>query len=112
MVVRPLPGHRELVAAVDVRVVLERQFVDIHRELQGGDAAEQRVEQAMLTLTLRQLGEDGLITRTAYAEVPPRVAYSLTPLGESLLGAATSLIQWVSTHHSEIREYRALAKSG
>lgn len=70
------------------------------------------ISQRMLTLTLRQLGEDGLITRTAYAEVPPRVEYSLTPLGESLLGAATSLIQWVSTHHSEIREYRALAKNG
>jgi DNA-binding HxlR family transcriptional regulator len=70
------------------------------------------ISQRMLTLTLRQLGEDGLITRTAYAEVPPRVEYCLTPLGESLLDAATSLIQWVSTHHSDIREYRALAKNG
>lgn len=67
------------------------------------------ISQRMLTLTLRQLGEDGLVTRTAYAEVPPRVEYSLTPLGESLLGVATSLVQWASTHHAAIREHRALA---
>lgn len=72
------------------------------------------ISQRMLTLTLRQLGEDGLITRTAYAEVPPRVEYSLTPLGESLLEVATSLVQWASTHHAAIREHRALslAKTG
>ncbi|GAA2785284.1 winged helix-turn-helix transcriptional regulator [Crossiella cryophila] len=70
------------------------------------------ISQRMLTLTLRQLGEDGLIERTAYAEVPPRVEYALTPLGKSLLGAVTSLIQWVSTHHSDIREYRARARAG
>ncbi|MEX1657833.1 helix-turn-helix domain-containing protein [Streptomyces pseudovenezuelae] len=39
------------------------------------------ISQRMLTLTLRQLREDGLITRTAYAEVPPRAEYALTPLG-------------------------------
>lgn len=51
------------------------------------------------------------MTRTAYAEVPPRVEYSLTPLGESLLGVATSLVDWASTHHSAIREHRALAQT-
>jgi DNA-binding HxlR family transcriptional regulator len=81
-----------------------RRYGDLQQVVPG-------ISQRMLTLTLRQLGEDGLITRTAYAEVPPRVEYRLTPLGESLLGAATSLVQWVSTHHTEIREYRALAKS-
>jgi DNA-binding HxlR family transcriptional regulator len=39
------------------------------------------ISQRMLTLTLRQLGDDGLITRTAHAEVPPRVEYELTALG-------------------------------
>jgi DNA-binding HxlR family transcriptional regulator len=67
------------------------------------------ISQRMLTLTLRQLGEDGLVGRTAYAEVPPRVEYCLTPLGESLLEVATSLVQWASTHHAAIREHRALA---
>jgi DNA-binding HxlR family transcriptional regulator len=72
------------------------------------------ISQRMLTLTLRQLGEDGLVTRTAYAEVPPRVEYALTPLGESLLGVASPLVQWASTHYAEIREHRelALAKTG
>lgn len=67
------------------------------------------ISQRMLTLTVRQLCEDGLVTRTAYAEVPPRVEYSLTPLGESFLEVATSLVQWASTHHGAIREHRALA---
>lgn len=64
------------------------------------------ISQRMLTLTLRQLGEDGLVTRTAYAEVPPRVEYALTPLGESLLETATALVQWASEHHGAIREHR------
>jgi len=65
------------------------------------------ISQRMLTLTLRQLTEDGLVTRTAYAEVPPRVEYALTPLGESLLATATALIEWASTHHGEISAHRA-----
>jgi DNA-binding HxlR family transcriptional regulator len=69
------------------------------------------ISQRMLTLTLRQLGEDGLVTRTAYAEVPPRVEYALTPLGESLLATATPLIQWASAHHGAIREHRARFRS-
>lgn len=68
------------------------------------------ISQRMLTLTLRQLGEDGLLTRTAYAEVPPRVEYTLTPLGESLLGVATSLVAWTSNHHAEIRRHRETAE--
>jgi DNA-binding HxlR family transcriptional regulator len=64
------------------------------------------ISQRMLTLTLRQLAEDGLVTRVAYAEVPPRVEYTLTPLGESFLETATSLIQWASAHHDIIRAHR------
>ena len=65
------------------------------------------ISQRMLTLTLRQLAEDGLVTRTAYAEVPPRVEYALTPLGESLLETAAALVRWAEKHHDEIREHRA-----
>ncbi|MBK3567979.1 helix-turn-helix domain-containing protein [Streptomyces sp. MBT62] len=79
-----------------------RRYTDLQQAVTG-------ISQRMLTLTLRQLGEDGLIARTAYAEVPPRVEYALTPLGESFLQVATSLVQWASTHHGEIREHRALA---
>jgi DNA-binding HxlR family transcriptional regulator len=43
----------------------------------------------MLTVTVRSLERDGLISRTVYPVVPPRVEYALTPLGESLLQAAT-----------------------
>jgi DNA-binding HxlR family transcriptional regulator len=61
----------------------------------------------MLTLTLRQLQRDGLVTRTAYAEVPPRVEYELTKLGATLLDTVWSLAQWAVDHHVEIRENRA-----
>ena len=64
------------------------------------------ISQRMLTLTLRQLGEDGLVTRTVYAEVPPRVEYELTALGESFLDTATSLIDWASDNHDAIRANR------
>ncbi|WP_238598107.1 winged helix-turn-helix transcriptional regulator [Saccharothrix sp. ALI-22-I] len=53
------------------------------------------------------LSQDGLVTRTAYAEVPPRVEYALTPPGLSLHHIVTSLITWVADHHSQIREHRA-----
>ncbi|MFI5845914.1 winged helix-turn-helix transcriptional regulator [Catenuloplanes sp. NPDC051500] len=64
------------------------------------------ISQRMLTLTLRQLTEDGLVTRTAYPEVPPRVEYALTPLGESLLDTATALVNWASTNYGAIRAHR------
>ncbi|WP_319663765.1 helix-turn-helix domain-containing protein [Streptomyces sp. MI02-7b] len=52
--------------------------------------------------TLRQLRRDGLVTRTAYPEVPQRVEYALTDLGTTLLDAVTILIDWAGTHHDEI----------
>lgn len=77
-----------------------RRYSDLQHTVPG-------ISQRMLTLTLRQLVQDGLVTRTAYAEVPPRVEYALTPLGVSLLDIVGSLIDWASTHHDEIREHRA-----
>ncbi|WP_347109166.1 helix-turn-helix domain-containing protein [Paenarthrobacter sp. S56] len=64
------------------------------------------ISQRMLTHTLRQLQRDGLVTRTAYAEVPPRVEYALTDLGATLLVAITTLIDWAGSHHDEIQENR------
>ncbi|MFI6544925.1 winged helix-turn-helix transcriptional regulator [Streptomyces prunicolor] len=78
------------------------RYTDLQREVPG-------ISQRMLTLTLRQLAEDGLVSRTAYAEVPPRVEYALTPLSRSVREIVTSLITWVSEHHDEIREHRARA---
>jgi DNA-binding HxlR family transcriptional regulator len=65
------------------------------------------ISQRMLSRTLAQLHRDGLITRTAYAEVPPRVEYALAPLGDSLHDIVISLINWAITHHDEIRQHRA-----
>jgi DNA-binding HxlR family transcriptional regulator len=65
------------------------------------------ISQRMLSRTLAQLHHDGLITRTAYAEVPPRVEYALAPLGASLTDIVATLINWAITHHDEIRRHRA-----
>ncbi|MER5201115.1 winged helix-turn-helix transcriptional regulator [Streptomyces sp. NPDC002755] len=76
------------------------RYTDLQRQIPG-------ISQRMLTRTLRQLLEDGLITRTAYAEVPPRVEYALTPLGRGLHEIVMQLIGWAADHHDEIRASRA-----
>ncbi len=60
----------------------------------------------MLTFTLRQLERDGLVQRTAYAEIPPRVEYQATPLGRTLIDPVMALAQWASTHQTEIVAFR------
>ncbi len=65
------------------------------------------ISQRMLTQTLKLLERDGLITRTAYAEVPPRVEYELTDLGRSLMAAVTAMARWAVAHHDEIASNRA-----
>ncbi|WP_394298710.1 winged helix-turn-helix transcriptional regulator [Streptomyces rimosus] len=60
----------------------------------------------MLTLTLRQLERDGLLTRTVHACVPPRVDYTLTALGTTLLDAVTALGAWATEHRTEIGDNR------
>ena len=61
----------------------------------------------MLALTLRNLERDGLVTRTPYAEVPPRVEYRLTPLAETLIPHALALAGWAAQHVPEIDAHRA-----
>jgi DNA-binding HxlR family transcriptional regulator len=78
----------------------KRRYSDLQQTIPG-------ISQRMLTLTLRQLVQDGLATRTSYPEVPPRVEYALTPLGASLLDVVGSMLDWASAHHGEIREHRA-----
>lgn len=73
------------------------RYTDMQRAIPG-------ISQRMLTLTLRQLQRDGLVTRTAYAEVPPRVEYALTTLGSTLLGIVLPLIDWAGTHHQDIHQ--------
>ena len=60
------------------------------------------ISQKMLTQTLRQLEASGLVKRRVYPVVPPKVEYSLTPLGESLLEPVAALKQWAENHMEEI----------
>ncbi len=60
------------------------------------------ISQRMLTLTLRALERDGLVSRTVYPTVPPRVEYALTPLGRSLSEPVAALGAWAIEHRAEI----------
>lgn len=64
------------------------------------------ISQRMLTLTLRNLERDGLITRELFPEVPPRVEYELTELGRSLLVPTRALLDWVGKNWPEIKKAR------
>lgn len=77
-----------------------KRFSELRREVCG-------VSQKMLTQTLRQLERDGLLERTVYAEVPPRVEYELTELGRTLVGPIVALHEWAETHLPEIENARA-----
>jgi DNA-binding HxlR family transcriptional regulator len=57
-----------------------------------------RVAPKVLTKTLRRLERDGLLTREVFAEVPPRVEYTLTPLGRSLISPISAVTEWAETH--------------
>jgi DNA-binding HxlR family transcriptional regulator len=61
----------------------------------------------MLTVTLRSLERDGILTRTVHAAVPPRVDYELTALGETLLEPMGQLVAWADIHLGEIEASRA-----
>ncbi|MGI8611524.1 MAG: winged helix-turn-helix transcriptional regulator [Sphingomicrobium sp.] len=64
-----------------------RRFNELRREIPS-------VSQRMLTLTLRNLERDGIVSRTVTPSIPPRVDYELTALGHSLLTPITGLTQW------------------
>ena len=66
------------------------------------------ISQRMLTLTLRNLERDGLVTRTIYPEVPPRVEYGLTEMGKTLDGPISKLWDWSAEHHAAIIEAREI----
>jgi DNA-binding HxlR family transcriptional regulator len=76
-----------------------RRFNEIKRIIGG-------ISQRMLTLTLRNLERDGLISRTVTPSVPPRVDYALTELGRDLLGPVTALSQWAIAHQPCIEAAR------
>ena len=65
------------------------------------------ISQRMLTLTVRALERDGLVTRTAVATIPPRVTYELTKLGRSLLEPVSGLGLWARKNRSAIEDARS-----
>ena len=65
------------------------------------------ISQRMLTVTLRGLERDGLVTRVLHPEVPPRVEYSLTPLGATLRDLVRKLVAWSGAHLREVDAARA-----
>jgi DNA-binding HxlR family transcriptional regulator len=72
-----------------------RRFSELRRGIDG-------ITARMLTVTLRGLERDGILTRTVHAAVPPRVDYELTPLGKSLLDTIGQLVAWADAHIDEI----------
>lgn len=65
------------------------------------------ISQRMLTHTLKHLERDGLVTRTSYPEIPPRVEYELTALGHTLLEPVLALALWAHTNGEGIENNRA-----
>jgi DNA-binding HxlR family transcriptional regulator len=64
------------------------------------DQAIPSISKRMLTQQLRDLEQDGVVVRKVYAEVPPRVEYGLTPLGESLKPLLDAMCQWGKDYHA------------
>jgi DNA-binding HxlR family transcriptional regulator len=113
----PGPGGGEHTSCVLARELLDRvgdkwsvqviarlgsrghRFTELKRAIDG-------ISQRMLTLTLRQLERDGLVSRTVHATVPPRVDYALTPLGKSVLQPIKALGAWAEEHGLDVAEAR------
>lgn len=75
------------------------RFSELRRAIEG-------ISQRMLTLTLRNLERDGLVKRTVFPEVPPRVDYELTRLGKTLLEPIQGLSEWAAQYRTSIQEAR------
>src|SRR6184192_3282860 len=71
------------------------RFNELRRRIGG-------VTQKMLTKTLRELEENGFVSRRIYAEVPPRVEYTLTPLGHSLVKVLDTVKDWADRHAGDV----------
>ena len=76
-----------------------RRFTELRREIEG-------ISQRMLALTLRQLERDGLVQRTVYPVVPPKVEYQLTDLGSTLLESVRGLVSWAMEHRGQVAAAR------
>lgn len=95
--------------SVLVLCTLEKRGVVRFKELQRSIPD---ISQKMLTVTLRTLETDGIVSRKVYAEVPPKVEYSLTERGASFLPHVESLIAWAQDNIDGIISSRAKGKAG
>ncbi|GAA2088890.1 winged helix-turn-helix transcriptional regulator [Actinomadura alba] len=77
-----------------------KRFTELKRDIDG-------ISQRMLTVTLRGLERDGIVTRTMYPVMPPRVDYALTDMGRTLLDTVGTLVWWAEAHLAEIDAARA-----
>jgi DNA-binding HxlR family transcriptional regulator len=77
-----------------------KRFTELKRGITG-------ISQRMLTVTLRGLERDGILSRTVFEVMPPHVAYELTPMGSTLLCATAPLVKWSSQNLAQITEARA-----
>jgi len=77
-----------------------RRFTELKRDTDG-------ISQRMLTVTLRSLERDGILTRTVHNVMPPHVSYELTPVGRTLREATAPLLEWTITHLAHIDAARA-----
>jgi DNA-binding HxlR family transcriptional regulator len=93
-------GDKWAIYAVDRLGAGPRRFSELLRGIDG-------ITARMLTVTLRGLERDGLLTRTVHAAVPPRVDYALTPLGQTLREVIGQLVGWADEHLGEIEAARA-----
>lgn len=75
------------------------RFNELRRTIGG-------ISQRMLTLTLRGLERDGLVTRTVTPSIPPRVDYELTELGRTLIATLRDLSEWAISNRLEVEEAR------
>ena len=75
------------------------RFNELRRAIEG-------ISQRMLTLTLKALERDGLVTRTQFPTIPPRVDYALTPLGKTLLVPVQALAEWAEKHRGQLQTAR------
>ena len=77
-----------------------RRFNELRRQLPD-------ITQRMLTLQLRELEDDGIVHREVYAQVPPKVEYSLTDFGRTLLPVVHAMHQWGTAYAAECVKHRA-----
>ena len=93
-------GDKWSVYVIDLLGQRTMRFSELHRSIDG-------ITSRMLTVTLRGLERDGIVSRTIHPVIPPRVDYELTEMGRTLLDTIGQLVSWTDSHLPEIDAARA-----